>query len=333
MTKSHAWVVLGYDQHLSSTHASRVGSMCQCAVCGASERIGIHSHQERRYICHSCGQTFAETKGTPLYGLKYPLWQVVIVLTLLAFGCPVPAIVAAFGVDERTVATLAEQGGPARQSPARTRRRSRSGGTWARCKLMSLDVKTQCGTVWVATAISVFSWLFLWGAIAPQRDEKLVTQVVAHVRRCAEPGQPILGRWMASKPGPPPCSRSSETRSTPAGQGGPAAHVAHLHIVQVVKQYSQRHISGIERRLRHGCLARAQAIMLMTQVGWGLINTAYVERFNATWRTWLPALTRRSRTPARVRRTWKPHCSGPAASTTSAAATPHWMAHRRWPPI
>jgi hypothetical protein len=38
-----------------------------------------------------------------LYGLKHPTWLVVLVLTLLAFGCPVPAIVAAFGLDERTV--------------------------------------------------------------------------------------------------------------------------------------------------------------------------------------------------------------------------------------
>jgi hypothetical protein len=30
-----------------------------------------------------------------------------------------------------------------------------------------------------------------------------------------------------------------------------------------------------------------------------VFNTAYVERLNATLRTWLPALRRRSRTPAR----------------------------------
>mgnify|MGYP001617202028 FL=1 len=37
-----------------------------CPHCGAAERIGIHSHQERRYICHACKGTFAETQGTPL---------------------------------------------------------------------------------------------------------------------------------------------------------------------------------------------------------------------------------------------------------------------------
>ncbi len=59
-----------------------------CPYCGADDRTGIHSRPERRLICHACKRTFAETKGTPLYGLHYPIWVVVMVLTLLAFGCP-----------------------------------------------------------------------------------------------------------------------------------------------------------------------------------------------------------------------------------------------------
>jgi hypothetical protein len=74
---------------------------------------------------------------------------------------------------------------------------------------------------------------------------------------------------------------------------------AELHIVQVVKQYSGRRLTGVERRLAHGCLRCAEAIMQASQVTLGVINTAYVERLNATFRTWMPALTRRSRTPAR----------------------------------
>ena len=37
-------------------------------------------------------------------GLRTPTQLVVIVITLLAFGCPVQAIVRAYGLDERTVA-------------------------------------------------------------------------------------------------------------------------------------------------------------------------------------------------------------------------------------
>jgi transposase-like protein len=78
--------------------------VCPNPSCGASDRIGVHSHKERRYICHTCKKTFAETTGTPLYGLKYPMWVVIIIMTLRAYGCPIQAIVAAFGIDERTVA-------------------------------------------------------------------------------------------------------------------------------------------------------------------------------------------------------------------------------------
>ncbi len=73
-----------------------------CPHCN-SGHVGIHSRVERRYQCHSCGKTFSETSGTPLYGLKTPLWIVTLVLALLSHGCPLQAIVFAFGIDERTV--------------------------------------------------------------------------------------------------------------------------------------------------------------------------------------------------------------------------------------
>jgi len=59
-----------------------------------SGHVGIHSRVERRYQCHSCGKTFSETSGTPL-------WIVTLVLALLSHGCPLQAIVFAFGIDVR----------------------------------------------------------------------------------------------------------------------------------------------------------------------------------------------------------------------------------------
>jgi len=74
---------------------------------------------------------------------------------------------------------------------------------------------------------------------------------------------------------------------------------AALHIVQVIKRRTGRTLTAVERRLAHGSMRCAEALMQATQVGLGVINTAYIERLNATFRTWLPALTRRTRTPAR----------------------------------
>lgn len=273
--------------------------VCPTSSCGASGRIGVHSHTERRYICHACGKTFAETVGTPLYGLKHPTWLVVVVVTLLAGGCPLPAIVFAFGLDERTVAAWQRKAG---QHAKAVQEQLVCQGQIELGQVQGdeLYVKTQHGTVWMATAMSVFSRLFLWGAVAPQRDTTLITQVVQHVRAAAQVGQPIL--WAVD--GFAAWTRAILTvfrEPVRTGKRGrpPLVVWAEVHIVQVVKQYTGRRLTSVQRRLAHGCLCCAEAILQATQVGVGVFNTAYVERLNATFRTWLPALTRRSRTPAR----------------------------------
>ena len=273
--------------------------VCPNSACGANGRIGVHSQKERRYICHTCGKTFADTLGTPLYGLKHPLWLVISVLTLLAYGCPIPAIVAAFKLDERTVADWQRKAG----------RHAKAIQTEIVCAGQvevgqvqgdEIYVKSQQGTVWMATAMSVFSRLFLWGALAPQRDRRLITQVVQQVRAAACVGQPILwavdgfGAWRQA------ILKVFRDPLHTGQRGRPRLVVwADLHVVQVVKQYRGRRLVGVERRVAYGCQRCAEAMVQATQVGWGVFNTAYIERLNATFRTWLPALTRRSRTPAR----------------------------------
>jgi transposase-like protein len=274
-------------------------AVCPNSVCGATDRIGIHSLVERRYMCHTCGKTFAETRGTPLYGLKRPLWMVVLVLALLAGGCPIPAIVFAFGLDERTVADWQRKAG-AHAKAIQEQVVCQGQVDVGQVQGDELYVKTQGGTVWMATAMSVFSRLFLWGAVAPQRDTALVTQVVTQVRAAAQVGRPILwavdgfAAWTSS------VLRVFRDPLRTGTRGRPRLVVwADLHVVQVVKQYAGRKLTGVDRRLAYGCMPCAQAIMQATQVTLGVINTAYIERLNATFRTWLPALTRRSRTPAR----------------------------------
>ena len=65
--------------------------------------IGTHSQKDGRYICRTCGKTFSESKETAYYRVK-KVETFTIAVKLLAHGCPVQAIVAAFEVDERTVA-------------------------------------------------------------------------------------------------------------------------------------------------------------------------------------------------------------------------------------
>lgn len=271
-----------------------------CARCGSESngRIGIHSHQERRYKCHRCGKTFSERYGTPLYGLKAPTWQVVVVLTLLAYGCPLQAIVIAFGLDERTVSEWQRKAGL-----------HAKGVQEAMVCNGQVDVgqvqgdefylRTQCGGVWIATAMSVFSRLCLWGAVSIERKTALVTQVVTQVKAAAQPNQPLLWAVDGFSAWTQAILHHFRSPCHTGKPGRPALLVCpHLHIVQVIKHRLGRKLYAIERRLVQGSRQGAEALLHASQCDFGCFNTAYIERLNATLRTWLPAATHRSRTPA-----------------------------------
>ena len=81
---------------------------CPNLKCVARGRVGagnirIHSQKRRRYKCIECKKTFSERQGTALYGIRKAEGLIEVVITLLVYGCPVQAIVAAFKLDERTV--------------------------------------------------------------------------------------------------------------------------------------------------------------------------------------------------------------------------------------
>ena len=81
---------------------------CPEMTCPARGQVGkgnihVHSLKDKRGICDVCGKTFATTSGTIFYRLRSDPQLVMWVIILLAHGCPIQAIVKAFGLDERTV--------------------------------------------------------------------------------------------------------------------------------------------------------------------------------------------------------------------------------------
>jgi transposase-like protein len=64
---------------------------------------GIHARKGQRFCCRQYARSFAVTKGAPFYRLSKLVETVTFVVTLLAHGCPLQAIVAAFGFDAGTV--------------------------------------------------------------------------------------------------------------------------------------------------------------------------------------------------------------------------------------
>src|SRR6266571_2513350 len=145
--------------------------------------IGIHSQKEQRFICHACHKTFSATKGTAFYRLRTAAETVALVVTLLAHGCPVQAIVAAFGCDERTVADWCARAG--RQGQAVQECLVEQPRDLGQGQADEIRVKKQGGIVWMALAMMVKTRLWLGGEVSEQRDMPLIRRLIERVKRCA----------------------------------------------------------------------------------------------------------------------------------------------------
>jgi transposase-like protein len=155
---------------------------CHNPDCPARGQLGrgnirVPSRKERRYRCTTCGRTFAATHDTPFYRLKKPTELVIIVLTLLCHGCPLQAIVAAFGLDERTIAAWRDRAG---RHGRRFHEHHVLGGRveLGHVQADELDVKAVARRFWMAMAMAVPSRLWLGGVVSARRDLSLITTVV-----------------------------------------------------------------------------------------------------------------------------------------------------------
>jgi transposase-like protein len=275
---------------------------CHSPDCTARGRLGlgnisVHSRKEHRYRCSACGRTFAATRDTPFYRLKKHVDPVTLVITLLCHGCPVQAIVAAFGLDERTVADWRDRAGRHGQR-LHEHRVLRGQVELVHVQADELYVKAVGRRLWMAMAMAVPSRLWLGGAVSRRRDLALITAVVAMVRRAAK-GMAFLVCVDGLASYVTAFVRVFRDPVRTGKRGRPRlVAIPGLLLGQVIKHHRGRRPVDVTRRAVLGTAEAIGGVLSATGTGTG-INTSYIERLNATFRSSMCPLVRRGRSIVR----------------------------------
>ena len=252
--------------------------------------IGIKSQKERRYVCKTCGRSFAQTKGTPLFCLKQEHTLFFLVVTLLAHGCPPQAIVAAFGLDERTVFAWQQKAGEhCEQVHQALVEQPRD---LVQVQADEIRVKfAKKVIVWMAMALQVPTRLWLGGVLSVQRDQKLIDALAHKVKACAAFG-PILLATDGLVSYVKAWKRAFRTPLYTGKRGRPMLLAWPEGVIgQVIKRHRARRLVEVEARLVQGTPEQRAALSLPEQK----LHSSYIERLNATFRARLHGLVRRGR--------------------------------------
>jgi transposase-like protein len=257
---------------------------CPNPACSARGQRGqgnirIHCRQRQRYRCRTCGQTFSARRGTLFEGWRSPREVIVIVVTLLAFGCPVQAIVQAYGLDERTVASWRDRAG------AQCQRVHQAIVEQAGLDLLHVQVdeirgKARSRVAWMGLAMMVSTRLWLAGVVSQTRDTQLADRLLLQVHACCQAARELLictNGWSAY-PGSIRRAFRDKVKRT-AGRGRASLQIwPGLHIGTVIKHTVNKRLREVVRHLSHGSLDQAQCL-LQRSAGGQVLNTCITRAF------------------------------------------------------
>jgi IS1 family transposase len=234
-----------------------------------------------------------------LEGLRKPTELIVIVVTLLSYGCPLQAIVHAFGLDERTVASWRDRAG------AHCQRVHQDVVETAQLDLQHVQadeirVKGCKMVAWMGLAMMVCTRLWLAGTVSLTRDRTLADRLMQQVRRCGQTLKALLvltDGW-AAYPGSIKRAFREKVKEKPGRGRARLCLWPDLHIGTVIKRTQKKRVVEVTRTMSHGSHEEAERLLQRSRGG-SVLNTAFIERLNATMRQRLATLTRKCRQGAR----------------------------------
>lgn len=256
----------------------------------AQGNIKVHDSLRNRWKCTTCNKTFSGRNGTPFHHLKHNEKTVVLVLTLLAYGCPPQAVVAAFSLDERTVASWQHKAGQHCQAVHEALVEQPRETTLVQTDELRIRCQRRL-VLWLAMAICSTTRLWLGGVVSPKRDKHLARKIAQKVKSCCHLGSVLVitDGWTAYREAFLRAFRSPLR----LGKRGAPRLIAWSGFVlaQTVKWTEAGRVLGIRICHLSGNRKTVGVLLPSGQV----LSTAYIERLNATFRQRMSCLCRRSR--------------------------------------
>lgn len=281
---------------------------CPNKECTSRGQIGQgnivgHGSKRPRYKCKTCEKTFSARVGTAFEGIRYSEDDYVKVITLLAFGTPIQAIVRAFGIDERTVAKWRDRAGMHCEA-IHKEKIERGLLDLIHVQADEMWLKMRGAVLWVALAIMAPTRLFIAVEVSNQRNSDLTDSLMQQVRRCAL----SLCAILICTDGFPAYPKSilkafrNKVKNTPGRGASKKVVWPRLYIGTIIKRTEKRRVREVSRRMSHGQWRKAKKL-LKSSKGGKKLNTSFIERFNGTIRERFAPFTRKCRYLATKRKT------------------------------
>ncbi len=268
---------------------------CPNRACRDKHQVGkgnivVHDPKRQRCKCKSCGHTFSYRRGTMFYGLRTNTEMVTWAVGLVAWGCPV----AVFEVDERTVAGWLHRAGEYAEN---FHHQHIQKVDLEQVQVDEIRLKMQQCVLWIAMALSVGSRLWLGAVCRVKRDKQLARQIMSCIYNWAK-HVPLVIAFDGWNAYPRAAAFIFREVLWTGKVGGPGKRLwPELALVQLVKQEAGEWL--MTRWVLSGTYSTIWRLLKVTQGVGKTINTAYIERLNATFRAHLACFARRTRCPAR----------------------------------